>query len=99
MELSSATAASETQRIELDGEYDLSRREELSLLFAALPDTTPTVIDLSRVTYVDSTFLRELASLHFRFKENRVTLVGANSSIRRLLGLVQFDQLFCIAES
>lgn len=98
MNRSSASAASGT-RIELDGEYDLTRKEELSFLFAALPDDTAAVIDLSRVTYVDSTFLHVLASLHFRLKEHGVTLVGASSSVRRLLSIVRFDQLFRIAES
>lgn len=90
--------SSEAHHIELDGEYDLTRKEELRLLFAALPDNTAAVIDLSRVSYVDSTFLHELALLHFRLRAPGVTLTGANASIRRLLSIVKFDQLFCIAD-
>lgn len=98
MHSSRAAEESGTHCVELAGEYDLTRRAELKLLFGGLPDNTPAMIDLSRVTYVDSTFLSELASLHFRLNTHRVTLVGANASIRSLLGIVKFDQLFCIAE-
>jgi anti-anti-sigma factor len=87
------------RRIELDGEYDFSRKEELGLLFGALPADGPAVIELSRVTYVDSTFLNELVGLHSRLKAHGVTLVGPNSGIRRVLGIVGFDQLFRIADS
>lgn len=89
----------ESHRLELDGEYDLTRRDELTFLFAAIPDNAPAVIDLSRVSYVDSTFLHVLASLHFRLKAHGVTLTGANASIRRLLSIVKFDQLFSIADA
>jgi anti-sigma B factor antagonist len=92
-------ALASPRRIELSGEYDLNRKEELGLLFATLPADGRAVIDLSRVTYVDSTFLHELVSLHLRLKEHGVTLVGANSAIRRVLDIVGFDQLFRIAES
>jgi len=94
-----ANAQARELRVELSGEYDLSRKEELGLLFAALPVDRSAVIDLSRVTYVDSTFLHELAALHCRLKEQVVALVGASSAIRRVLGIMGFDRLFRIAES
>lgn len=94
-----ADAQARTHRLELYGEYDLSRKEELGKLFAALPVDSSAVIDLSRVSYVDSMFLHQLVSLHKRLKEHVVTLVGVNSAIRRVLGIAGFDQLFRIAES
>lgn len=92
------TPLEESRRIELSGEYDLSRKDELSSIFASLAPDGPATIDLTRVNYVDSTFLHVLAALHFRLKEHGVTLVGANSQVRRLLGIVKFDQLFHIAD-
>lgn len=83
-------------RVELNGEYDLTRKEELNSVFAALQPDGPAIIDLSRVDYVDSTFLQALAGLHFRFKEHGVTLVGAGAAVRRLLSIVKFDELFHI---
>lgn len=94
-----ATVHARPRRIELNGEYDLSRKEELGLLFATLPADGTAVIDFSHVTYIDSTCLHELVMLHLRRKENVVTLAGANRAIRRVLGIVGFDQLFRITES
>ena len=48
------------RRIELNGEYDVSQKEAIAALFAALPPDGPAVIDLSKCTYVDSTFLSNL---------------------------------------
>ena len=87
-----------TNRIALNGEYDLTRKEELAALFSELSSNTGAVVDLSQVTYVDSTFLHVLASLYFRLKPHGVTLTGANTSIRRLLSIVKFDGLFHIAD-
>jgi anti-anti-sigma factor len=86
------------RRVELDGEYDLNRKEEVAQLFASLSTDGPAVLDMSRVTYVDSTFLRELAVLHLRFKEFPVTLVGVDSNVERILRIVKFDRLFRFAD-
>ncbi len=92
------TTLEESCRIELDGEYDLSRKDELNSIFASLAADGPATIDLTRVNYVDSTFLHVLATLHFRLNGHVVTLTGANSGIRRLLSIVNFDQLFHIVD-
>jgi anti-anti-sigma factor len=84
-------------RIVLDGEYDLSRKEEVSSLFASLSTDAPATVDMSAVTYVDSTFLRALADLHFRFRGSYVTLTGVSSRIKRILHILRFDQLFRLA--
>jgi anti-anti-sigma factor len=86
-------------RVELSGEYDLSRRDEIAALFGSLRPEGPAVVDMSQVTYVDSTFLHELATLHFRFQELPVTLVGVNDAIKRILRIVRFDKLFSISDS
>lgn len=88
-----------TSCIKLDGEYDLSRKKELESIFASLAADGPATIDLSNVSYVDSTFLHVLVALHFRLKGHVVTLAGASSAIRRLLSIVNFDRLFRITES
>jgi anti-anti-sigma factor len=85
-------------RIELYGEYDLSQKEAIASLFEALPPDGPAVIDLTKVTYVDSTFLSELVRLRRRFKEHPITLLGAKDQVMRVLRLVSFERLFEIAE-
>ena len=50
-------------RIELEGEYDLTRKDEITQLFGGVDGAPEVIIDLSRVTYMDSTVLGALALL------------------------------------
>jgi anti-anti-sigma factor len=86
------------RRIELDGEYDLSQREQIAALFGALDADHPVIIDLTKVTYIDSTFLHELAALRLRLKEQSITLTGATPSIKRILKIVKFERLFVLTD-
>jgi anti-anti-sigma factor len=86
------------RRIELEGEYDLSQREQIAALFGSLRADGPVVIDLTKVTFIDSTFLHLLAGLRLRFKEQSITLIGATASIKRILKLVKFEQLFVLTD-
>lgn len=54
----------------------------------------PTTIDMSRVTYIGSSFLHELTTLRTRLMPHRITLLVRSDNIRRLLKLVKFDLLF-----
>ncbi len=85
-------------RVELEGEYDVARRSEVVSLFTAIPADGPVIIDLSKVTYLDSLFMQELILLNRRLGKLPITLVGANPNIRRLLQIVGFDQLFQIGD-
>lgn len=87
-----------TDRIDLDGEYDLSRKEELHALFAALDGKRSIVIGLQRVTYADSSLLHELGMLRKRFETCPITLAGASRALRRLLTTLSFDRLFEISD-
>ena len=51
---------SSTRLIKLDGEYDLRRKDEVAGLFGSLDGESSVVIDMTKVTFIDSTFLREL---------------------------------------
>lgn len=87
-----------TRRIELNGEYDVSQKETIASLFGALRPDGPAVIDLTKCTYVDSTFLSELVKLRERFKQHPITLLGASGSVMRVLQIVHFNRLFEIPE-
>ena len=87
------------RRVELSGEYDLTRRDEVALLFGELIPGGPVVVDVTDVTYVDSAFLHALTALHFRFKEWGVTLVGARPQIRRVLQVMDFERLFTLVDA
>lgn len=80
----------------LEGEWDLSRKDELTALLATLTRDEPATIDLSGVTYLDSTALNALVMLRLKFNGLPVTLVGPNKSVRRVLKIVNFDKIFQI---
>jgi len=86
-------------RIELQGEYDLASKEALAALFESLRADRPVEIDMTKVTYMDSTVLQELAKLRDRFEDQSIKLLVRGSSILRLLHMVQFDKLFEIVEA
>lgn len=86
----------QTRRLELIGEYDLNQKGELGALFRALSPDGPATIDMSRVTYVDSSFLQELVRLRKRLTPHRITLLVRSDNVRHLLRLVKFDLLFDI---
>jgi anti-anti-sigma regulatory factor len=52
------------------------------------------VIDMTAVTYIDSTFLHQIDVLCLCRKQHRVTLPGVNKLVRNVLHLVNFDHLF-----
>lgn len=85
-------------RLALDGEWDLSRKSELSELLSGLTNEGPAIIDLSQVTYVDSTVLNALAVLRLKFKDLRMTLIVPNKNVLRIFKLANFDKLFHIVE-
>lgn len=87
----------EENRLELEGEWDLDRRAELDSLFARLRPGTQAVIDMRRLTYLDSTVLNKLAALQQRL-DCQITLLGPSPQIYRILCLVSFDKLFRIVK-
>jgi anti-anti-sigma factor len=88
-----------TRHIRLQGEYDLSDKEALAALFGSLSADGPALIDMSDVTYFDSTGLHALANLRSRLGEYPVTLLGVNKNLQRLLRIVKFDHFFEIVET
>lgn len=80
--------------VQLSGEYDIARREELTSLFRSITQDGPLTIDMTDVSYVDSTFLAELAAMRFRLNGSPVTLVGVQPNIARVLQLTKLDRFF-----
>ena len=95
-----AESRSPRVHIELDGEYDIARRQEVATAFAAVPaGTQELVLHMESVTYVDSAFLHELATLRNRLDGSRVTLIAPHPQLKRLLRLVAFDRLFRVVDT
>lgn len=82
------------RHIVLSGEYDVARKAELAALFGSIRNGDPVTLDMTEVTYVDSTFLHELVSLRMRRQERSVTLVGVQANVARILGIAQLDGFF-----
>ncbi len=78
--------------VRLAGELDLSNVSSLRLKLAAIDG--PAVVDLSEVTYLDSTALNELALL--RRRVGSVALVVGSANVRRTLEIVGFNTSFRI---
>jgi anti-anti-sigma factor len=85
-------------RIELAGEYDIARKPELAATFARIGNACPIAIDMSRVSFVDSTFLSELAAMRLRNVEYPVTLIGVHSNVARVFRLAKLDRFFAFRE-
>lgn len=83
----------ESLRITLEGEYDLSRKDEIAKVFATVEGQSAVVVDVAKVTYLDSTILRELALMRLKQRDRQITLVGANENLRRLLKIAGLDRI------
>ena len=84
--------------IQLPGEWDLARREELETLLQPAYDRPLVVIDLSKTEYIDSTVLGALARMRKARVEERgfepSHIVASRENIVRLLRIVGFHHIF-----
>jgi anti-anti-sigma factor len=84
--------------LRLAGEFDIADKDTLAALFGALAPDGAVVIDMTQVTYIDSTFLHALEALRSRLAHS-VTLLGVSRHVRYLLQIVNLDHLFQIVEA
>ncbi|GAC1657451.1 MAG: hypothetical protein NVS4B3_24010 [Gemmatimonadaceae bacterium] len=80
----------------LSGDLDISSAPAVRVLLDAL-DGRGTV-DMREVRYIDSSALSELVRVARRVGVGEITLVVASRNVRRVLGLVGFEQLFTIVD-
>jgi anti-anti-sigma factor len=78
------------------GEIDISRVPELRDEIMALPTDRPVVLDLSRVSYLDSSGLGMLVLLRKRLARCgvAVTLVDVQPHVRRIFDVTGLDRAF-----
>jgi anti-anti-sigma factor len=84
------------QEVVLEGEIDIHDADRLRALFDACTHGAPALIDMSAVTYLDSTVLNELARLRRRCED--VVLIVRSAQIERILEIVGFDSTFRIVK-
>jgi anti-sigma B factor antagonist len=82
--------------IELGGELDLARRVELRDALRFSSETRAVLLDLSEVTYADSTVLTELLRFKTAADEEHipVALVAAHAQFTRILSYAGLDEAF-----
>ena len=81
----------------LDGEYDISRTAELrDAILDAHGDQRSVVVDMSGVTFFDSSALRALLEVRsvLAAHDATVTLLDPSPVVRRLLELTKIGHLF-----
>ena len=87
--------------LELKGSFDIFERDELRAAVSAVASESFVVVDLTSVTYADSTILAEIVRLHRFLTASGGTLVfvGASSMIRRLLKVTGLDRMLDVRDS
>ena len=82
--------------VTLAGEWDIYRRSELEALMRPALDHARVVLDLSAVTYADSTILSVLASLRKARLERgfAASALIPSPSIERLLAITRMNRLW-----
>lgn len=87
--------------IKLDGDFDLSDYDRLRDAFAIPSSANLVAIDLRTTSYVDSSVLKCLVELRRRTIDRgaQFVLVGLMPSVKRILEICHFDELFDIREN
>jgi anti-anti-sigma factor len=80
--------------LRLEGELDLAAAPELRRRFDEAGGAV--VVDLERVTFIDSAVLKELLRARVEMAERgaRLVLAGVSAPVRRLLDLTRTSELF-----
>ena len=85
-----------TPRVAFRGQIDLARRDELHARLAPFrAGSSDVIVDLSDVTFMDSTGLSALATLAVDLEPHgrRVTCVGTPRPVERLIRLAGIDRV------
>lgn len=83
-----------------EGELDIVSAPGMTEALAAVPADADLVVDLSRVTFVDSVALGALVSAQRRHAQagTRVLLLGTQPAVRRVLQVTQLDRILLAVE-
>lgn len=88
--------------VSLDGDFDLhSSVEARRLILGCLQNSKPTLVDLNRVGYIDSTGVASLVEGFHLARQRKLDfgLVVANNTVLEVLKLARLDRVFSIYPS
>jgi anti-anti-sigma factor len=84
--------------VKLDGDLDFSRKAQIVALLAEADNADIAIVDLSDVSYIDSSCLSCLALQKKRMHENGTAAVlriaGASESLKRIFEICGLDKTF-----
>ena len=85
-------------RIVVNGSFVFDLNRAFREAYRSLPAGTSVTIDLSAADYIDSAGLGMLIRLreHVGGDANRITLTGANPTVKKILEVANFGRLFTI---
>jgi anti-anti-sigma factor len=86
--------------IMLQGEYDLARQQELRTQLSAAESLDHALLDLRKVTFLDTAALTEFVRLKRRMPSPAIVrIIGAIPQIRKTFHITGLDTLFEMHES
>jgi anti-anti-sigma factor len=84
--------------VKLDGDLDFSRKDQIKALLSEADNADIALVDLSGVSYIDSSCLSCLALQKKRMHENGTAAIlriaGASESLRRIFEICGLDKTF-----
>ena len=102
LRIESRTEQNGTSLLSLTGEVDVANAPDVKQAAVALSATGNTrfVVDLSGVTYMDSSGLGTLVGILKRLKESggKMAIAGASPQVRRLFDITGLNQVFALCD-
>ena len=83
-------------------EWDIASRDELRVVLEPASQRSAVIVDMSDVTFMDSTALSEIVAMQLARHQGGLgpaAFVVTNANILRLFKLVKFDRLWPIFET
>jgi anti-anti-sigma factor len=84
--------------VKLDGEWDIADVPRLRAAFEGLDESKNVIVDLRGVSYLDSSSLTEILTLHKRITTTgkRLDVIISDGPVRRLFQITSLDRLLAL---
>ncbi len=94
------TDNSSLEVVQLSGELDIDRRDAVAAALSAAVPPRPALVDLTDVTYADSTIISELLRFRARAEHGgqRIAILVGGSRVARVLEYAGLKDVFAIFE-